>query len=40
MLVCNTCTIPTDPKQKQFYFCEHKNPQCFQKHLEEEHGGK
>ena len=36
--VCSKCTHPTDPDQKQFWFCKTvEGSECFAKHVQDKH---
>jgi len=40
VFICNMCTNPTDPAQKQFWFCNPKTAEgseCFDKHVQDKH---
>ena len=40
VFVCSMCTNPTDPAQKQFWFCNlttAEGSECFAKHVQDKH---
>ena len=38
VFVCSMCTHPTDPDQKQFWFCKTvEGSKCFAKHIHAKH---